>query len=321
MTGPSSAVLAGSRTLQVHDAAGDIRFPLWLLYPTPTPAQPIALGPRGLPLLASPDAEAATGRFPLVLLSHGGGSTPHVYRGTAAFLARRGFIVALPEHHRDNRGDSTLTGSAFSLQLRARHMRLAIDAVLGAGSGLRDSVAGDAVALIGHSMGGATALTVAGGQPWTRDGEPVDTAGLADPRVRALVLLAPAAAWFAAPGALRAVTQPLLLMVGEHDALTPPQHMQWVADGIPDASRVEHVVVPNAGHFAFLTPFPPALRTPALPPALDPPGFDRDAFHGEMNARILAFLRRTLKGAQPREWPRPQPIVVRAGLRSPNRKD
>ena len=46
----------------------------------------------------------------------------------------------------------------------------------------------------------------------------------------------------------------------------------------------------NAGHFAFLTPCPPGLadRLPRL--CVDPPGFDRVAFHRELDAAVLAFF-------------------------------
>ena len=53
-------------------------------------------------------------------------------------------------------------------------------------------------------------------------------------------------------------------------------------------------MVPNAGHFSFLAPFPPAMVRPGFLPAEDPPGFDRARFHAELGPEIERFLRRVL---------------------------
>ncbi len=60
-----------------------------------------------------------------------------------------------------------------------------------------------------------------------------------------------------------------------------------------DAGRIDHAVVPGAGHFAFLSPFPPAMTRPEFPPSQDPEGFDRAAYQPRLCAEIVAFLRRT----------------------------
>ena len=52
--------------------------------------------------------------------------------------------------------------------------------------------------------------------------------------------------------------------------------------------------VPGAAHFSFQTPYPPALA--AIPPAQDPPGFDRAAYQPILHADITAFLRAPASG-------------------------
>lgn len=59
----------------------------------------------------------------------------------------------------------------------------------------------------------------------------------------------------------------------------------------------EYVVVPGAGHYAFLAPFPPELKQKIGSPAEDPPGFDRAAFHSRLNAELLAFFAKYLSGS------------------------
>ena len=71
----------------------DRRFPLAVLYPTDAPEETQRIGPYSIE--AARDAAPKDGRFPLVMISHGRGGTPWVYRTLATHLARGGFIVAV----------------------------------------------------------------------------------------------------------------------------------------------------------------------------------------------------------------------------------
>jgi predicted dienelactone hydrolase len=112
--------------------------------------------------------------------------------------------------------------------------------------------------------------------------------------VRALVLLAPALPWFMAPGALDEVRAPLLVRTAELDELAPPAFVERILRGLPAATRVDYAVVPGGGHFAFFTPFPPALVRPGFAPSQDPPGFDRAGYQPRLFADVLEFLRGAL---------------------------
>jgi predicted dienelactone hydrolase len=267
-----------------------------LLYPSGAPERPERVGPYTLDVAL--DAPVAGEALPLVVVSHGGGGSHLAYRGLATYLARRGFVVALPEHPRNNRDDNALAGTDTILADRPRQLTAAIDRAC-ADPALGTRLARDAVAVVGHSLGGYTALAVAGGRPNAFPHETTDRRShpvpvTADPRVTALVLLAPATPWFMAPGALRDVRTPVLMLSAEKDTHTPAWHAEVVERGVADGTPVEHRVVPNAGHFSFLTPFPPERTTPAFPPSQDPPGFDRAAFHATLHADVEAFLRRVL---------------------------
>jgi len=157
------------------------------------------------------------------------------------------------------------------------------------------------VAIVGHSMGGYTALAAAGARPTafvreTADGRARVVPVTSDDRVRALVLLAPATPWYMAPGALRDVRVPILMLTAEHDPHTPEGHAEIVRRGLPPATPLAHRVVPGAGHFSFLSPFPAAMTTPAFAPSQDPPGFDRARFHAALYAEVTDFLGRVLGG-------------------------
>lgn len=271
-------------------------FPMLAMYPARGQEQAVQFGP--FTMQGALDAPIAEGRFPLVVISHGSGGSQFVYRTLAAHLARTGFVVLTPEHPRNNRHDNSLAGTDTILASRPRHIRSVIDWATSA-DGFGASLQQGAVAVVGHSLGGYTALALAGGQPMafpneTPDGIAKPVGVTSDARVRALVLLAPATPWFMDSTALRAVHIPILMLTAEHDPQTPAWHGDIVLRGVGDPSAITHRVVPNAGHYSFLSPFPAAMTNAGFAPSQDPPGFDRDAFQVEMQDEIVAFLRRVL---------------------------
>jgi predicted dienelactone hydrolase len=285
---------AGWCTVRVRDDATATTYPAVVAYPSEATEHPLRVGPYEIDVAA--DAPVATGAFPVVAISHGSGGSPLTHRGLALHLARRGFVVVAPEHAGNNRSDNALANAVANLAQRPRHVSLAVDRAL---AELEGAAVGGALAVVGHSIGGYTALAMAGARPWARpdgrpDAAPMPVPVTPDPRVRALVLLAPATPWLAAPGALDDVRAPILMLTGGRDTSTPAVHAGIVARGLPRTTRLEHRVVPDAGHYAFLAPFPPAMRAPAFAPAHDPPGFDRARFHDAMYAELETFLRRTL---------------------------
>jgi predicted dienelactone hydrolase len=287
---------AGCRAVSLDDDATGTPFPMLVLYPSSAPEQPERFGPYVLPVAMDGPIDAGT--FPLVVISHGSGGSHLVYRNLGAHLARQGFVVAMPEHPRNNRNNNDHANTVDNLINRPRHLRVVMDWALSPG-GFGGSLKPGAAAIIGHSMGGYTALCVAGGRPTalaheTPEREPRALSIPPDGRVKALVLLAPATPWFMAEGALKDVRVPILMLTGEKDGLTPAMHAEFVKRGLTEGAQIEHRVIPNAGHYAFLSPFPEAMTNPAFPPSQDPEGFDRARFHEEMNADIEAFLRRVL---------------------------
>lgn len=288
-----SEVTVGCRALDVADGIQGARVPVRVLYPARAPERLEQFGPY--PLAVATDAPMEGERLPLVVISHGTGGSPWTYRGMAAYLARAGFVVALPEHPGNSRSDNSLAGTAANLENRPRHVRLVIDAIL-EDAQLGKRLSPDGVGVIGHSMGGYTALALAGGRPScfpneSPDGQARAVPVVRDPRVRALVLLAPASPWFMAEGALAEVDLPILMRTAELDEHTPAMHAEIILRGVPHPERINHRVVPNAGHFSFQSPFPPAMTRPEFPPSQDPKGFDRLAFQPVLHAEILAFLR------------------------------
>jgi len=278
--------------MEVDDSAQGVRIPVRLLYPTRSEESVARFGPYEISVAI--DAPLEGDDRPLIVISHGGGGTSLTHRDLAAYLVRAGYVVLLPDHPGDSRNDNSLKGTAANLENRPRHLRLAIDAAF-ADPAIGARLSPERAALIGHSMGEYTALAVAGARPMagpheTADGQIHPVSVTPDPRIRALVLLAPACAWLWSEGALADVRVPILMLTAERDEFGAGLHVEYV-QRVPDPARLQHRVIPNAGHHAFQSPFPSQMTRPDFPPSRDPEGFDRAAFQPVLYAEILSFLR------------------------------
>lgn len=287
----SDAVHVGYRALAAVDTVQTARVPVHVLYPTHTSASKQTFGPYTLD--AARDAPVIGERLPLVVISHGKAGTPWYARWLAPPLVRAGFVVAAVEHPGDSRNDPSLSDTPANLANRPRHLRLAIDAVL-ADPELAAHIDATRVAAVGHSIGGYSVLALAGGKPLALPNQTAD--GIAhpvevepDPRVRAVVLLAPALPWLMAPGALAGVHARVLARAGTQDDLAPPHFIERVLSGLPATAQLDYAAVADAGHFAFWGPVPAMMAS--LPPGQDPPGFDRAAYQVQLASEVIAFVR------------------------------
>jgi predicted dienelactone hydrolase len=288
MDSDQTAVFAGSRHMRVRDDIKDMEFRVLVHYPTRTASTPTAFGPYVMDV--SVDAPLSQGHYPLVMISHGNGGSHLLYRTISTHLAKNGYIVASVEHYGNNRDDNRLENTTDNLINRPRHVMLAIDEIL-SNQRFCSWVEKDRIGIIGHSMGGYTALALAGGVPRTREGQIVDAPS--DSRIKALVLLAPGAGWFM--NSLDKVTMPILMLTAEHDHVTPGWNADIVLAGVPDQSQVTFMKVENAGHFSFLSPFPEPMRNSTFLPSTDPDGFDRGEFHNWLPPIVRRFLDEKLK--------------------------
>ena len=115
---------------------------------------------------------------------------------------------------------------------------------------------------------------------------------VADPRIRAVVAMAPMAVVFT-PGSLKAISVPVRLMVAERDAvLTGKYHGGYVAANLLAAQAS---TVPGAGHFVFMAQSVWPLASEAGDAAANPEGFDRVAYHATLENEVAEFLDRQLR--------------------------
>ncbi|KZL22065.1 Alpha/beta hydrolase family protein [Pseudovibrio axinellae] len=280
----------GAIELTVHGRLSGDTFPIFIFYPSLGAEESVQKGPYSMQLAWN--APIAEGIFPIVVISHGSGGTPLGYRDLARTLASNGYVVALPEHSGNSRNDNSLEGTDANLFKRPHHISEVIDAVLSS-EAFGASTDRTRIAVLGHSMGGYTALAAAGGKPQNEAREPIEVQ--ADERIRALVLMAPATPWLQGSGALDHITAPCLIFSAEHDAFTSSWHTDVVLNGYPDDVPIRHMPIANAGHFSFMSPFPkPLNQIPGFLPAQDPEGFNRAEFQPKLAKEVMKFLAQTV---------------------------
>ena len=273
---------------------------------------------KGLVLMnVARDAPIAGRGLPMVVISHGNGGGPLGHADLALSLANAGYIVAAPMHHGDNVEDQSAVGSPVFFSGRTLQLRATVDHMLKTWQG-RDRIDPDRIGAFGFSMGGFTVLTAVGAQPDLRiiprhcaespefacevlrnarspflqpgasavDFEP-------DPRIKAAVVAAPGFGFTMARTGPDAVRVPVQLWSADKDDSVP----YATNAGLVRAAlgpRVEFHSVSGAGHFSFLTPC--SILAPRLPICAEQGAFDRGAFHESMNASVLAFFNKNLKG-------------------------
>jgi pimeloyl-ACP methyl ester carboxylesterase len=131
---------------------------------------------------------------------------------------------------------------------------------------------------IGHSIGASTLLGLAGGRMWLDASGPMPIDH--EPRLVRLALLAPAAGFFMAPGALERIDVPVLAIGASQDTVTPPAQTEFLSRELAGRVPVEMRIVQGAGHFSFMDQPPPHVNDP-LP--------DRGAFLERLADDLAGF--------------------------------
>lgn len=294
-----------SATIPVADGKP---IPVTIWYPATATATERNIGPFRQTVAAN--APVAGQRLPLVIVSHGTGGSKEGHSDTAWALANAGFVVAAIEHTGDNYRDQS---RATDVGDRPAELRRLIDFML-ATADQHAAIDPKRIGAFGHSSGGFSVLSLAGGKAdlsliakhcSTRPAAfecqmvgrrsstaRVQTAFVADARVKALVVAAPALGYTFA-GGLSTVRQPVQLWRADDDRLLPaPHYADAVRAALP--RKPDFRPVPMGGHFDFLAPCTDILVKAAPMICTSNAGFDRTAFHVDFNAEVVKFFRARL---------------------------
>jgi predicted dienelactone hydrolase len=180
------------------------------------------------------------GKYPLVILSHGGGGHWDANFAQAKNLASHGYVVACPEHVGSNKDVLkknfqfkknlvAMTRDADEVLTRPKDISFAIDHIL-ATPALRASVDPDRIGMMGHSFGAYTTLTICGARPALDWLTPTVGSGnglgpnLRDKRVKCGVALSPQGPGepFFLASSFRSIATPLLGISGSDDQTQGP---------------------------------------------------------------------------------------------------
>ncbi len=276
-------------------------------FPQEKPGPPVAYTVPGLALA---NAKPATGRYPLVIVSHGRSNTTAALSWLTENLASKGYVVAAIRH-----GDLPRTEAAEGPEIL---LRRPLDLAFVARS-LQESLAREGLvdptrtALIGYSMGGYGVLTGAGavldplGGPakWVPGGLLLPYAqggslqnSLHVSNVKAVVAIAP---WGGSVGAwgttgLTEITAPLLLIAGDRDhTVDYPSGARAALDAAVHARRYL-LTYKGAGHALGLGPAPSEMRSNLWDLSwFEDPLWSKERIVGINLHMITAFLDRFVK--------------------------
>lgn len=312
---------AGFQKLEIPNG-NEPALDLGIWYPTDAPivaggAEPFEKG------IAAPNAPLRGHNIPLIVISHGGGGTFESHYDTAVALARAGFVVAAVSHRGDSGADQS---QVLKLWRRPMQLQRVITYMLQSWSN-HEQLDPQSIGAFGFSNGGFTVLVAAGGVPDLRKtseycrvnpshdlcealhkggvssatvfNDVPPHAWIADPRIKAIVVAAPAFGFAFDKAALKDVHVPVQLWGAANDRHQPkPWFEDVVHASLP--TPPEYHVVPGAGHYDFLPPCSAHLASILPTICVDPTGFDRAAFHQNFNAQVIRFFRTNLS-AKPRQ--------------------
>lgn len=242
--------------------------------------------------------------LPLIVISHGFGGSAIGHHDTAEVLADAGFAVVALNHPFDSDANIRQSNAAAALTARPQNVKRVIDYMLGL-SPVAAKLDARRIGFFGFSRGGYTGLMLAGAVPdypywppfwllfhasalWA----PAPVQPAADPRIKAFVIADPVTV-FPTPENLRAVTAPIQMWASQDGGQgVTPERVTAVVRDLP--VKPEFHLVPNSTHLSFVFPCTAAIAKAVPEVCTDPPGFDREAFHKDFDAQVLAFFRKTL---------------------------
>ncbi|HKD46909.1 MAG TPA: hypothetical protein VKB67_04440 [Rhizomicrobium sp.] len=293
----ASASAAGLAEIQIPADAGGPAIAAMVWSPCAVPAKDIPIdGP--LVVRGVRDCPVEGANLPLVILSHGLGGGNLSHHDTAEALADNGFIAVTLTHVLDSGRDLTNAMKPQSMVERPADVKRVLDYVLQS-SPYRTAIDPRRIGFFGFSRGGFTGLVLAGATAEipssmeSLNGGPSSQLRDPDRRIIAFVIADPLNV-FPGKASLAQVTAPIQLWSSQLGGQgVTPKDVAAIAANLPATPEFHRV--PNSTHLSFIFPCSPAMAKVAGDACVDPLGFDRAAFHRQLDEQIVAFFNKHLK--------------------------
>jgi predicted dienelactone hydrolase len=314
----------GERTIAFKDASRNRPVTTEIWYPT---SESDSLGTRrtDLPFLLEPtirDARVMEGSHPLIMLSHGSGGNRYSLAWIAIELAKRGYVVAAPDHWGGTYGNMI---KEYYIRYWERPLDISfLLTQLLRGDSLVMQIDAKKIGMIGFSFGGYTTLALAGADidckvlketANTAQGKAefnipelgdltkiIDTLqcdqqpqSFKDDRIRAFVAFAPGLGLgYSDPAQTKSVKDSVLIFAaGQNDHIAP---------AATNANRYHHLIASSrlvtldvqTGHCIFLNEGDKSLVKEAKQLFRDDKSINRNAIHTEVAAEVIHFLEEIL---------------------------
>lgn len=275
------------------------------------------------PIVSETDSKS----IPVIVISHGLASNRTALAYLARHFASHGYGVVVPEHI----GTNTNTFNRFlngvesppspdEFVLRPQDITAILDALV-AKQEVDPSLARwdlSSVGILGHSLGGYTALS-AGGAPINQDSLseactalsswiPINPSMLiqcelsdlsssrtevADPRIKAVIALNPLSSHVLGQSSLQQIKIPVMIVAGENDVFTPAVPEQIEPFSWLTTRNKKLVLIEQGTHFSLLGN---ASSQRILPLPSDAIGPDPHEARPQIQALSLAFFNQHIKG-------------------------
>ena len=321
----------GFQASTLSDAHNERPLEMVVWYPSTTTATPqlIADNPVFFGVLAVQNAPAAAGEHPLVVLSHGFQGNWGKQAWLASALAHQGYTVAAVNHPGTTSQDRSPKAAA-QLWLRPADISRAIDAVMAQPEQF-GKIAKHQIAVVGHSLGGWTALEIAGArfdldrfaqdcsvhpqlasctvyQQMNPASTPASKARLAadlsDKRVTAIVSLDLGLSRGLTDASLAALPVPTLVIAAGVPSKELPAQLESadLAKRLPHAST-RYIEINDASHFSFMSECKPGAMA-RLEEEVPGDGIictdgdgtrPREVIHQQITALITEFLAQSFR--------------------------
>lgn len=294
---------------------GNMVLSIW--YPSDQKNEVVELGPFEFP--GTKNATLSEGRFGLVVISHGTRGSDLGHRDIAIALAKAGYIVAAPKHPRDNFQNYSGSGKRIVWEGRPRQITTVIDFFVGNESWSKN-IDKQKIGIFGFSIGGYTALATLGAKPnlsyviehcvLHKNDDPfcdydgtIDTneysdspSNLRDNRICAAVIADPVAVPFPNSG-IESIhpTNILFYKPEKENVLRSKYHVDRVVNILKNRSDFptpKLILVKDAHHYSFISPFPESIAARYPEIASDSEGFNRMEFHVSLGQEVVKFFRK-----------------------------